>query len=187
MKVETTKKRLTQRDWLSLSMDVLSKQGEARLTIDRLCLELGVTKGSFYAHFVDRADFVKKFISYWADNFTNTVVTEISKLEDQSPETRLLALMNLLRGKRFARYDIAVRSWAAHDRIVADGVRKVDRQRFQYLKAIFKEIGFHGAELDIRTRLFVVFFSSEEGMRIPSSGLKVDEEIKHMHAFFTRP
>ena len=185
MAVKTAKrKRLSRTDWLSLSMEVLSKKGEAKLTIDKLCQELGVTKGSFYAHFKDRADFVRQFIAHWADNFTKTVVTEINKLSDERPDVRLLALMQLLKRKRFARYDTAVRSWAAHDPIVAKGVKDVDQQRFDYLKGIFRDIGFDGPELDIRTRLFVVYFSSEQGMRLPPSGLKEDEEIKHMHALF---
>ena len=40
-------KRLSQRDWLERAMSVLAREGGARVTIDRLCQELGVTKGSF--------------------------------------------------------------------------------------------------------------------------------------------
>ena len=184
--VRLKKKRLTQTDWLTLAMEVLSKEGEAKLTIDKLCLRLGVTKGSFYAHFEDRAEFVRQFVAHWAEYYTQTVIAEINEMGDASAETRLLVLMQLLQRKRFARYDIVIRSWAAHDPVVAEGVEHVDRLRFEYLRQIFHDMGFRGAELDLRTRLFVVYYSSEEGMRLPRSGLKAEREIKLRHAFFTR-
>ncbi len=52
--------RFSRVDWLARAMDVLSREGGARLRINDLCQELGVTKGSFYAHFEDRADFVRQ-------------------------------------------------------------------------------------------------------------------------------
>ena len=58
--------RFSRTDWLARAMDVLSRKGGARLRINDLCQELGVTKGSFYAHFEDRADFVRQFVAYWA-------------------------------------------------------------------------------------------------------------------------
>ena len=180
------KRRLSRSDWLAQDMEVLSKKGEARLTIDKLCLELGVTKGSFYAHFEDRADFVRQFVAHWAEQFTQTVVTQIDKLTGEPADARLLALMLLLKRKRLARYDIAIRSWAAHDPIVARGVARVDRQRFDYIRGLFQEIGFRGAELDLRVRLFVVYHSLEPGMNLPRSVLAPEDELKLRHQFFTR-
>lgn len=180
------RKRLTRTDWLALAMDVLSNEGEAKLTIDKLCLRLGVTKGSFYAHFEDRAEFVRQFLAYWAALYTQTIIAEIDGLADEPGEARLLALMRLLQQKQSARYDIAIRSWAAHDPVVAEGVERVDALRFEYLRGIFHDIGFRHSELDLRTRLFVVYHSSDQCMRLPRCGHSVEQEISLLHAFFTR-
>lgn len=180
------KTRLSRKDWLARAMEVLSRQGSAKLTIDHLCEALGVTKGSFYAHFESRADFVTQFVDYWAEISTQAVVEAIDKLTEQTPEDRLLALMQLLHRKRFGRYDAAVRAWATQEPRVAEGVRKVDEQRYKYIRQIFYDLGFRGNDLDVRTRLFVVHHSSEQGMRLPKSGLDADEEIRLRHAFFTR-
>ncbi len=180
------KKRLSRNDWLALSMDVLSREGGAKLNVNNLCQALGVTKGSFYAHFKDRADFVAQFVAYWAETFTQSVVNVIDELADAPGEARLLALMRLLHRQRLARYDISVRAWGAQEPKVARAVRKVDSLRFDYIRRIFHDMGFRGADLDLRTRLFVVYHSSVEGMRLPSSRLKADEEIRLRHAFLTR-
>ena len=179
--------RLSRTDWLARAMNVLSKEGGARLNINPLCQKLGVTKGSFYAHFESQADFVRQLIEFWDEAFTQSVINKIDELKGQPANERLLALMRLLRDKRLAKYDIAIRAWAAQDLAVAKGVKKVDRQRFNYLREIFCDLGFSGAELDVRTRLFVVYHSSDQGMRLPPSGLDADEEIKLRHSIFTNP
>lgn len=180
-------KRLNRSDWLGLAMETLSRKGGARLTIDNLCREIGVTKGSFYAHFKNRADFVRQLMAYWAQHFTQKAIIAIDELEDTPAETRLLALMRILHRERLARHDVALRAWAAQELTVARGVKKVDRQRFEYVRRIFYDMGFRGAELDLRTRVFVVYQSSAEGMRLPASTLEADREIRLRHAFFTRP
>ena len=168
-------------------MEVLSRDGGARLNVNNLCEALGVTKGSFYAHFENRSDFVRQFVEYWADNFTQHVVKTINELKDSTAQARLLALMQLLHREKLARYDIAVRAWAAQEKEVARGVQKVDALRFEYIRSIFYEMGFRGVDLDLRTRLFVVFHSTYAGMRLPSSRQDPKEEIESLHAFFTRP
>lgn len=180
------KRRLSRNDWLARAMDVVTKKGHAKLNIDDLCRKLGVTKGSFYAHFEGRADFVQQFVAYWAAEFTQIAVSTIDQLADQSAEARLLAIMRMIHKKRLARYDVAVRAWAAQDSTVAKGVEEVDRIRFGYIRAIFHDMGFRGTDLDLRTRLFVVYYSSFEAMRLPATKLDADEEIRLRHAFFTR-
>ena len=81
-------------------MGAVSREGGAKLTIDSLCRNLGVTKGSFYAHFVNRADFVSQFVAYWTENFTQSAIEVSDELEDATAEARLLALMQLLHRKR---------------------------------------------------------------------------------------
>lgn len=181
-------KRLSQRDWLERAMSVLAREGGARVTIDRLCQELGVTKGSFYGHFVNREDFMMKLIAFWDEEFTQVVISELKGKGDQPAEERLLKLMQLLNKQALARYDVAVRAWAAQDAAIANEVHKVFRSRYKFVRALFQEIGFRDAELDMRVRVFVLFHSSDYGMYFKKLGKSAQErEILLRHAFFTRP
>ena len=91
------KRRLSDEDWLALALEVLSREGEADLRIDRLCQGLGVTKGSFYAHFENRADFVGRLVAYWAEESTESTISVIDNLRGETAEARLLALMRSAR------------------------------------------------------------------------------------------
>ncbi|MGI9521464.1 MAG: TetR/AcrR family transcriptional regulator [Hyphomicrobiaceae bacterium] len=178
------KKRLNREAWLELAMEALSKYGGARLNVNDLCRDVGVTKGSFYAHFKDRSDFVERFLDYWSVKFTENVTSATDALQDAPPERRLLKLMRVIHEEQLARYDVAVRAWAAQEEAVARGVAKVDRQRFEYVREIFREMGHRGADLEMRTRIFVVYHSLKEGMRLPPSDMDANREIRRLHAFF---
>jgi AcrR family transcriptional regulator len=179
-------KRLSRNDFLAKSMAILSQEGGANLNIDHLCYKLGVTKGSFYAHFESRADFVEKLAAHWAENYTRNVVDAINELKNSTAEHRLLELMRFLNRNQAARYDIVMRAWAAQDPLVAKVVREVDDQRFRYARRIFYQLGFRGLELNLRTQIFVVFHSAVDSIYLPSSPSKIDKEIGLLHAFFTR-
>ena len=51
--------RLNKNSWLALALDVLAQEGRAKIQIEYLAKKLGVTKGSFYAHFQDRNNFTE--------------------------------------------------------------------------------------------------------------------------------
>ena len=186
IKKSRRKNRLSRNEWLALATNVVAKEGGAKLTIDSLCRELGVTKGSFYAHFESRENFVEQFVSHWSRNSTQSVVSAIDKLKDKTAEARLLALMRLLYQRRITGLEIAVRAWAARNATIARGVQETDKLRFKYIRQIFQDIGFRGRDLDLRTRLFVVYHGGEPSMRLPPSGLSREEELKLRHEFFTR-
>jgi AcrR family transcriptional regulator len=184
--VPERKKRLSRDDWLAHSMEILSKEGGAKLNIDNLCRAVGVTKGSFYTHFKSRADFVSKFLAFWDDTYTQAVIERMENMSNAAAEDRLFAVMKLLSHEKFTTYDIAVRAWAAQDPVIGQGVKKVDQRRYSYIRQIFEEIGFSGDELDLRTRIFVVYYSLEVGIRLPLPDMSSEERLKREYRFFIR-
>lgn len=182
--IGSSAKRLSRADWLRLALDALAEEGETELRIEKLTAHLGVTKGSFYWHFEDRADFVHRLAKYWAAEFTGQVGSYLESL-DESASERLLALMRTVVGGELARYDILMRAWATHDDAVASIVRKVDRERLSTVRDLFAAIGFDGDELERRTRLFVTFVSFESGLSVPRSRRRRLEDLPALHALLT--
>lgn len=178
--------RLTREDWLARALDALAKHGERVLTVDTLARQLGVSRGSFYWHFKDRTDFVRQLVRYWAETYTENVPKHIETVAGTASD-RLMALMDLVFRGRLTRYDIAVRSWAAHDPTAARLVKQVDQFRTDYVRSQFAELGFKGEELAVRTRAFVVYFSLESGLFVEQSKQARMKHLKALHAFFTRP
>ena len=180
------KKRYGRDEWLRCAADIIASEGGAHISIDNLCAKLGVTKGSFYAHFADRKDFVGQFVQRWSQLSTQSVINEINKLRDEPAEARLLALMKYLRGLKTKRVEVALRAWATNDSVIAKGIRKTDEKRYDYIRQIFHQMGFRGADLEVRTRIFVLYNSGSMSTRLPRSRLSGEEELKRRHAFFCR-
>ena len=177
--------RFSREDWLTLALETLSKRGNSRLTIDRLVTDLGVTKGSFYWHFDNRADFIEKLLEYWAKKFTHDFIDQINALQGGANE-RLYGLMELLTTSDASQYDVAVRAWAAQEPAVAIVVRQVDMARLGYVKSLFRELGFEGDELTIRSRAFLYWGSFELALFAPMTKQESLNMLAQRYAFFTR-
>lgn len=178
--------RLTREEWLERALETLAKEGQSAIRIEKLCHDLGVTKGSFYWHFEDRADFVRKISEYWAKTFTQAVVEELSPGRGDA-KGRLWKLMELLFRGKHSRYDVAVRAWAGQEPEVAEVVRRVDAARIEFVGSLFREMGFVGSELEMRTRTFVCFHSLEHGLLAEQSERERKKLMRLRYEFFTRP
>lgn len=180
-------KRLTRQHWLAQAIETLANKGAKSLTVSGLAGALGVTKGSFYWHFKDRNEFLRQLIDYWLQAFTENVIEQIDA-SPGSPEERLLVLMEFLIEDCSARFDVAVRAWAARDPALDVLVRKADEQRLLYVRALFADMGFQGPELEMRTQTFVVYHSFDQALlsHLDQSQEERRELLKRRHAFFTR-
>ena len=181
-KSEKQQLRLTREQWLERSLEMLTTT-RGRVRIDELVKSLGVTKGSFYWHFKDRADFVKSQLDYWEETSTHNVIEEMEKHRDEEPAMQLLALMKLLRNKKFCDHDIAIRNMAIWDGTVALKVAQVDRMRLDFVTHLFSKIGFTGKDLEARVHLFAVFHSLREGF-LGKKMTNSEDDLMAMYRFF---
>ena len=181
----TVPARLSREEWLARALEVLGRKGAGELTIESLARQLGVTKGSFYWHFRDRADFFRQLIEYWDEHFTQTVITEISGLGGPAEE-RLLDLMRLVLSKRLDRFEMPVRAWAQQNPALAPLVRSVDRHRISFVRSLFLEMGFDEDEADMRTRVFLTYMITQRSLLPTTAEKKQLTELHRRVAFFTK-
>jgi AcrR family transcriptional regulator len=181
-----TGERFTQERWLSAALEILAQRGGAKLRIRDLVQRLGVSTGSFYWHFRSRDDFVANLVDYWGREFTSRVAEHMVTVEGDARK-RLLSLMEYLLEHDLARYDVAIRAWAAQEPAVARRVRRIDQQRIRFVRSLFKEMGFSGTELEMRTSTFVVFQSLELGFPARASKKERRRHLRARHVFFTKP
>jgi len=122
-------------DWLESGIKILGKYGLSGLTIERMCEELGVTKGSFYHHFESMGDFEEQLIAYWAEQYLSTQ----TGIPDD-PQERL-ALLDRIMEEMFSPItepEVAVRMWAYQDERVSEYVEKVDLVRRNFALKVFR-------------------------------------------------
>jgi len=180
----TVPARLSREEWLARALEVLGRKGAGELTVESLARHLGVTKGSFYWHFRDRADFFRQLIEYWDEHFTQTVIAEISR-QGGSPEERLLELMRLVLSKRLDRFEMPVRAWAQQNPALVPLVRRVDRHRISFVRSLFLEMGFDEDEAEMRTRVFLTYMMTQRFLLPSTAGSKQFSDLHKRAAFFS--
>jgi AcrR family transcriptional regulator len=165
--------RLSVDDWVSAALELLAEGGVGAVKIDRLCVRLGVTKGSFYWHFDDFESFLAAVAERWGDD-RDAIRDEFAGLADLPPRERITAMIEALFDPSQWPLDRAVREWARTDERVRERVAKSDRWiRLQVRKALL-ELGFPKNEADLRAdALFYAGVGFIHAAReVPANGAK---------------
>ena len=155
-----TKARMQQRDWLNTALAALAEGGINAIAIEKLAEKLGVTRGSFYYHFKDRDELLQKLLNYWEQRWTVEIGIEITAL-GLDPRQSLLALVRMIRHRKAAQYDTVFRSWALHDAMAREVVKRVDEYRLGVIRDLFERAGFEGLDAENRARLLLYYEVAE--------------------------
>ena len=130
--------RLTKTDWLDHGLRTLAASGANALKVAPMSEALQVSRGSFYWHFKDIADFRSELLGYWRQRLTDQIIQELESAESEAGR------LNYLMKRAFTadhRLDRAVRNWAAEDSDVAAMVAAVDAGRVAYIARILEAAG----------------------------------------------
>ena len=176
--VATSPNRLTKELWLSLALDVLARNGSAALSLNNLIKQLHVTKGSFYWHFKNQADFQFALIDYWHEAHTLVVANKIDRVGG-GPETQLKSLMKTVIAEQHVLFDGAITALAIQNPDLRPKVQASYEYRITYVRKCFSDLGFRGKELSVRTRIFVAFMTSEP---LVNAGLSVKQRVAQIPA-----
>jgi AcrR family transcriptional regulator len=139
--------RLTKSDWISHGLRTLAKEGANALKVGPMADGLKVSRGSFYWHFRDIADFRAQLLQSWQEQATERVIRDLEAEKDR-PD-RLKQLMRRAFASRRG-LDRAIRSWAAQDRDVAAIVASVDARRVGYIAKMLAAAGVEGQKAQRR-------------------------------------
>jgi len=152
--------RLSAAAWTDKATEALAKRGVAAVRIEPLARALGVTKGSFYWHFADRRALLDAVLEEWERRATTQVIEAVEQA-CEAPDDRLRALVRLV-FRHGAPLDRAVRAWASHDESAAARVKRVDAQRYEYVRHLLEACGKARATAAMRARLFYTALIGEQ-------------------------
>lgn len=175
--VEATKSsRISRADWIAAGLKVLAAEGIEWVRVEPMAKGLGVTKGSFYWHFKDRAALYNAMLDKWRETATRAIIARVEQTA-ATPQEKIRQLITLTTtSSEGARLDIAVRSWANHDDRAANAVADIDRERMDYAAALLESVGIKHATAVVRAQIFYLtligsFFSLRRGQRLPKKQL----------------
>jgi hypothetical protein len=76
------------------------------------------------------------------------------------------------------RHDAAILTWAKTDPKVRDFYHQVMDRRVEYIKNPFRDLGFSGDDLEVRSRIFATYVSWENHLFDDSSHRKRNKWLK---------
>jgi AcrR family transcriptional regulator len=130
--------RLTKSGWIEHGLRTLASDGANALKVGPMARQLEVSRGSFYWHFRDIADFRSQLLRSWQERTTDQVIQELEAAKAE-PD-RLKHLMRRAFNVK-PRLDRAIRSWAAEHEEVATVVASVDARRVAYIAKLLVAAG----------------------------------------------
>jgi AcrR family transcriptional regulator len=143
--------------WVDAAFDVLADGGIDAVRIDPLAKRLGITRGSFYWHFKDRAALHTAMLKDWRKRASYQIGSRIDS-RASTPDERLRQNLALPksgpRAQRAAAIEFAIRLWSLRDKEAAQAVKHIDHVRLQYYAKLYDELGFSPAEARKRAFLF---------------------------------
>lgn len=157
----------TRTNWLDEGLDVLARAGTPGLRIDGLARALQVTKGSFYHHFVDLADYRRALLGHFEERCTTRHIDANSQLTTLAPVDHILALADaVLADKQTHRgLEVQVRSWATQDDDARDTVARVDARRVAYLNELaLAMLGDAKRAADLAATVYYLLIGSEHAV-----------------------
>jgi AcrR family transcriptional regulator len=145
--------------WIAAATEVLVDEGIDHVKVDLLATKLNVTRGSFYWHFRDRQDLLRRVLQSWSEATTRQLTKRLETAHTDDPLQQLRDVISLpFRGRaaaRAARIELAIRAWARRDAMARQAVDDGDAARLAYHEQIFRALGFDDHEAAMRA--FVLY------------------------------
>ena len=169
--LEPSRAPMTPEHWVAAATERLVQRGVDAVRVDLLAKSMGVSRGSFYWHFKDRADLLQRVLKAWRDQATEQIIERFER-EHDDPHQLLADLLSLpLRGRaarRAASLELAIRAWAQHETVVRQAVDEVDARRIAYIAQVFSALGFPIGES--RSRAFALYAYELAESLLPNQG-----------------
>jgi AcrR family transcriptional regulator len=156
--VARSRPQLSPQDWIDAALAQLVDHTIDAVRVDVLARRMKVTRGSFYWHFTDRDDLLKRLLESWRRTTTEQVIARFQG-HGRDPAVVLRELLHLPTHGRTAAQassvELAIREWARRDPTARAVLEEVDTRRLNYFAECFMALG-HGAD-EARHRAFVLY------------------------------
>ena len=177
----SARRRVSRDDWLKAALEILSDKGVEAVKIDHLARRVGVAKTGFYWHFENRRALLDAMLEFWEREYTE-VLTRNPVVRNLPPAERLQVVSEVVEDEYLPQYNLAIDLWARDDEAAARIRDDSLKQRLNFVREAFRELGFAGDELEMRTRMFVCYVSNAQSM----FGVKLTARDKRMRKLRNR-
>ena len=150
--------------WISAALETLAAEGLDGVRVERLAQALGITKGSFYHHFKDRADLHAAMLAQWRTTMVVEIMRDLEQITD--PLQRFGQVMRLPTLDRRAdlEVELAVRLWARRDPDAEAVLHEVDALRIDFVARMLVDCGAPAETARARAILVFAYLRAATGL-----------------------
>jgi AcrR family transcriptional regulator len=149
---EARSRRLSVDDWVDAAPEIMAADGIGGVKIQRLCDQLGVTKGSFYWHFKDLDAFLDAIAEQWRRG-EGTFRSRMDAAVRTDPKGGLSNAVQAFLDRRLGRLERAMRDWSRTDDRARAAIKAADKRTFDALVSGFESLGFSDEDADVRAKI----------------------------------
>lgn len=182
--------RSTAREWLQAGIEMVTAEGRGALKLEALCTRLGRTRGSFYHHFRDLAEYRARLLDFYRREGTLQIIEIVDR--ESTPRARLERLLGLIVELSSAperNPEPAIRAWALQDGEVRAAQEAIDGRRMEYVAQLLAGMGAGPDRARLLSELLYALLVGCEQMQppVPAARLRAlfDEYLRlvdhHLH------
>jgi AcrR family transcriptional regulator len=168
-------------DWLQKALEIFVDEGIDAVRITRLADDLGVTRGSFYWHFSNRADLIDSLVSFWKDKNTAAIVASIAQAASLADGIFRFFETCIDTAQFDPRLDLAIREWARRSEQIRALVDSEDEARIEALRLFYLRFDYPMPEALIRAR---VLYYSQIGFYALGTRESLQTRLGYTEAYF---
>jgi AcrR family transcriptional regulator len=152
---KTSRVLLNPDDWVDAAVRCMLRSSVDGVSIEKLARTLGVTRGSFYWHFRNRAALLDAVLRRW--EWYTIRLNEFLNDGRQDPSHRLLRLLRLperaVGSVPPSDFDLAIRGWARRSAKACAATKRVEALRHAPVFAIFRDFGVNADRAQVLSLL----------------------------------
>jgi AcrR family transcriptional regulator len=133
--------RLSAQDWARAALKAIADGGLAAVAVEPLARTLGVTKGSFYAHYRNRDELITAALAEWTRSHGEEGLAQLAAIDDPARRLRDLLTTVVQAVQPLAPSVHLSLLGDRNDPRVGDAVRRVNRARLELLARTYRELG----------------------------------------------
>jgi len=145
------RRRLSRADWVEMATEVLASEGLPAVAVEPISERLGVTKGSFYAHFANRDELVGAVLERWKAVDTDQVLGCLDQIDD--PRERLARFLEFGFERRHWGRVFAALCATSSDPKVEAFMQQVRNGHLDYLERALRQLGLPRSDAHDRATL----------------------------------